>query len=112
MGMRTAFAHCRNTTTAMSASTKVAWLRTLPEVCEAVGSVVPVGAASACMGGSGDLAIDFQRTVASAVTLDHDRTERSGRRSVYPLPVFPRGGAVRGAWGRVAGEDRREGPRR
>src|SRR6266436_9842231 len=79
MGMSTACAHCRNTTTAMTASTKAAWLRTLPEVCEGVGSVVPFGTSSACTGGSGDVAIGFQRTVASGTVasgaiLDHDRT--------------------------------------
>src|ERR1700674_4160372 len=89
MGMKTACAQCRNTTTAMSASTTIALLRTMTDMCETVGAVT-MGTSSAFAGDSEDVAVGFQRTMASAAMLDHDWT----------APVA--GGTVAsGAWGRA-----------
>src|ERR1700674_59749 len=89
MGMKTACAQCRNTTTAMSASTTIALLRTMTDMCETVGAVT-MGTASAFAGDSEDVAMGFQRTMASAAILDHDWT----------APVA-RGNVASGAWGRA-----------
>src|ERR1700674_505730 len=61
MGIITACAPCRNTTTAMSASTTIALLRTMIDACETVRAGTPVGASSSCTGDSGDVAIGFRK---------------------------------------------------
>ena len=57
----------------MSASTTIALLRTMTDMWDTVGAGTAVGTSSAFTGDSGDVAIGFQRTIASAAILDHDR---------------------------------------
>jgi hypothetical protein len=66
MGMTTACAQCRNTTTAMNASTTIALLLTMTDMCEAVGAGAPFESLSACTRGFEDVDMGLQRTMAAA----------------------------------------------